>query len=181
MSGMRDDARAMDVFEFVRLGREAGGEVALSSLVRFCEGAPEQPGGEAGMLRWSARGEQSAHGEQFLHLHVRAEPVVVCQRCLAPFAWPVDSRVTLQIVRSEAELDADEPSQDDDDLEAPEKVLGSKRFDLLAQIEDELILAVPYITRHEVCPELPEALKEQEAPAERRPSPFAALGQLKSK
>ena len=34
----------------------------------------------------------------------------------------------------------------------PEKVVGAHHFDLLAQIEDELILSVPYVPKHDVCP-----------------------------
>lgn len=176
-----DNMRSMDAFEFVRLAGEASGEVAISALARFAEGMPGQAGGSDGMLHWSARGERDVHGKSFLHLHVRGAPIVECQRCLAPFAWPVDSDVTLELVASEAELDADAP-EGEDDPESPEKVLGSRRFDLLSHVEDELILAVPYITRHPVCPDLPQALKEQPpVEEERRPSPFAALEKLKNK
>jgi len=179
-----DHVRAIDAFEFAQTGAFLRGEVALTGLERFVAGLPVQADGEAGLLRWSVRGECDAHGAFFLHLHVRAAPVVQCQRCLAPFVWPVDSRVTLELVRFESSLDDDglDGGNGGDDLDAPDKVLGSRRFDLLAHIEDELILSVPVITRHPVCPALPEALKQQESPANvRRPSPFAALESLKSK
>ena len=66
-------------------------------------------------------------------------------------------------VKSEADLDDDtlrEQSDEDDEGEEgkgfvsnlPEKVVGSHHFDLLAQIEDELILSVPYVPKHDVCP-----------------------------
>jgi len=176
-----DGLRAMDAFEFVRLRREASGTLPLASLDRFCAGLPEQPAGEAGQLNWSLRGRQGERGEPLLDLSVQARPVVVCQRCLAPFEWPVDARVALHLVRSEEELDDADLAPDEDELDEPEKVLGSERFDLLAQIEDELILSVPYIPRHDTCPGQAGAPRQaDDAPAE-RPSPFAVLEQLKSK
>jgi len=176
-----DSVRAMDAFEFAQTGGCTSGEVMLAALDRFVAGLPEQASSEAGLLRWSARGERDRHGKSFLHLHVQAAPVVQCQRCLAPFAWPVDKRVTLELVHSESDLDDD--GLDDGDLASPDKVLGTRRFDLLAHIEDELILAVPTITRHAVCPVMPTALTtQQDFPVQaRRASPFAALEKLKTR
>jgi len=172
--------QAIDAFEFAQSASQVSGEVAIASLTRFSEGLPKQAIGEAGLLQWSARGERDRHGRFFLHLHLSGAPIVQCQRCLAPFAWPVDSGVTLELVRTQSELDGD--AQEEADLDAPEKVLGSRRFDLLAHIEDELILVVPTIARHPVCPALPEALEQQDFPVgTRRASPFAALESLKTK
>src|SRR5690606_1624551 len=100
------------------------------------------------------RGEMGKSGllldRPLLHVHVQANPVLVCQRCNEPFVYPIDSEVLLQLVKSEADLDDDtsygEQSDEDDEGEEgkgfvsnlPEKVVGSHHFDLLAQIEDEL-------------------------------------------
>ncbi|CAB3874962.1 hypothetical protein LMG26841_03149 [Achromobacter dolens] len=157
-------------------------------------------------MTWSVRGEMGKagllQGQPLLHIHVQANPVVVCQRCNEPFAYPVDSEVLLQLVKSEADLDdgftsgdhaAGFDDEDEDGEEAgnagkgfvsnqPEKVVGSHHFDLLAQIEDELILSVPYVPKHDVCPGA--QAKDSEAPQEpvvKRPSPFAVLEQLKHK
>ena len=167
----------IDAFDFARRGRQAQGSVPLARLVRLTQDLPEQPGGEAGLVRWSVQGRTGPQGELLLALHVQAAPRVVCQRCLEPFAWPVDARTVLQLAASDAELD--DGSQDDPD--AIEKIPGSTRLDLLGLVEDELILNVPYIPRHETCPgEQGEAAGAPDAPAGRR-SPFAALEQLKRK
>ena len=103
------NAKSIDAFAFARLGKEAQGSVPLARLTRLVDGLPEQPAGEAGLAHWSVRGEVSKSGllagQPLLHLHVRANPLVVCQRCNAPFAYPVDSEVVLQLVKSEDELD----------------------------------------------------------------------------
>lgn len=108
----------------------------------------------------------------------------MCQRCLVPFVWPVDVDTLLQPVADEARLEGDAESDgsgDDGEEDEPEKILGSSRFDLLEQVEDELILSIPYAPRHDVCPDASAAGAgdEQEAPAAKRPSPFAVLAKLK--
>ncbi|MNX03113.1 hypothetical protein D3C86_326820 [compost metagenome] len=198
------DVKRIDAFAFARLGRQAQGSVALARLVRVVEGLPDQPQGEAGLVAWSVQGEEGKTGfllgQPLLHLHVQANPVVICQRCNAPFVYPVDSEVLLQLVKSEDDLDdgysaaeqGDGDDQDDEDDEGegrdsaphlPEKVVGSHHFDLLAQIEDELILSIPYVPKHDVCPGAQAKVSEvpQEEPAVKRPSPFAVLEQLKHK
>jgi uncharacterized protein len=214
------DMKRIDAFAFARLGKQAEGTIALARLTRAVEGLPEQPLGDAGLVTWSVRGEEGKTGlllgQPLLHLHVQANPVVICQRCNAPFAYPIDCEVLLQLVKSEDDLDDGfsvaeqsggynqggedgEGDEDDEDAEEnaeenagevrnsasnlPEKVVGSHHFDLLAQVEDELILSIPYVPKHDVCPGA--QAKASEAPAEepavKRPSPFAVLEQLKHK
>lgn len=189
-----DSAGAViDAYALARQGGYVQGTVALARLTRVVEGLPEQPVGEAGLVLWSVRGETGtgaartglAAGQPLLHLHVQANPVLVCQRCNAPFVYEIDSRTVLQLVKSEDELD-DDLSLDTQDPELedtlPEKVVGSHRFDLLVQIEDELILSIPYVPKHLVCPgaQADDGGGSHEL-ATGRPSPFAVLGQLKRK
>lgn len=188
----------VDAFLLASQGKSLQGSVALMRLTRLMDGLPEQPAGDTGLAWWSVQGETAQGGLAktglmsgqsllhlpLLHLHVRANPVLVCQRCNALFAYPVDSRVTLQLVRSEVELDDDLPGDSQEDFQdpLPEKVLGSHRFNLLAQVEDELILSIPYVPKHDVCPGAQAKPGEaSQEPAVRRPSPFAALEQLKRK
>ena len=152
-------------------------------------------------MTWSVRGEQGKSGllagEPLLHLHVQANPLVICQRCNAPFAYPVDSQTLLHLVKSEDDLDdgfsasGQETARTTKTMTAKkDKVLrpinpkggGAHHFDLLAQIEDELILSVPYVPKHDVCPgaQANDGDASQE-PVVKRPSPFAVLEQLKHK
>lgn len=201
-NGPETGVKRIDAFAFARLGKSAQGAIALVRLGRVVDGLPEQPLGEAGLVTWSVQGEEGKTGlllgQPILRLHVRANPVVMCQRCNVPFAYPVDSEVVLQLVKSEDDLDddhsfADHGDDDDDEgdegvgrdsvAHLPEKVVGSHHFDLLAQIEDELILSIPYVPKHDVCPGAQAKASEapEEEPAVKRPSPFAVLEQLKHK
>lgn len=186
-------ASVVDVFALARQGGFLQGEVPLSHMTRAIEGLPAQPDGEAGLLRWSVRGEMGrgvvgsaiVSGRPLLRLHIEAHPVLICQRCSDPFVFDVDSSTVLQLVRSEDELDDDLSfdAQDPDVVDSlPEKVVGSHRFDLLAQVEDELILSIPYVPKHPVCSGAQAKDGDaQQASATQRPSPFAVLEQLKRK
>ena len=97
----------IDAFDFARLGKEASGRMPLVRFARAAEGLPLQPRDETGDVRWQVQGATGGMGEPLLKLQVQANPVVVCQRCMEQFAYPVDIDVTLHLVKSEAELDDD--------------------------------------------------------------------------
>ena len=68
------------------------------------------------------------------------------------------------------------------DMDSDDDVLALPRhLDLRELVEDELLLELPVVPRHDECPEpLPHANDEEdEAPVEERPNPFAALAALK--
>jgi uncharacterized protein len=57
-------------------------------------------------------------------------------------------------------------------------------MDVWALIEDELIMSVPIVPKHEICPEsvtLSAADEAFEEALAAKPNPFAALAQLKQK
>nr|WP_231378439.1 DUF177 domain-containing protein [Bordetella sp. FB-8] len=199
------DPRNIDVFALAKSADLVSGEIALSRFMRLCAGLPEQEG----RVVWQVQGSMGQgtgktgviSGQPLLHMHVRADLLLDCQRCGQPLTFAVDAQSALQLVQSDADLDdvlgilqEDEGSffddeDEEDDVAAadpssggyPEKVVGSRHFDLLAQVEDELILNVPYVPRHDVCPGAQASAAAEQEPAERRPSPFAVLEQLKRK
>ena len=122
--------------------------------------------------RWSARGERrelrGGEGQTWLHLTADCRVALQCQRCLQPVGCELAVQRAFLFVAGEdaaAQLDAD--SEDD--------VLALTRaLDLRELIEDELLLALPLVPRHEVCPApLPFIADEEPARAE---NPFAGAG-----
>ena len=66
------------------------------------------------------------------------------------------------------------------DTDSEDDVLALTRaLDLRELIEDELLLALPLVPRHEVCPTPLLAPADGEAPVDDKPNPFAALAALK--
>lgn len=132
-------------------------------------------------VAWSAHGERlpaaAGEGEWWLSLSAQAPVWLTCQRCLQPFEVPLAFERRLRFVRGEAEAEALDAESEDDVLAL------SRSLDLRELVEDELLLALPIVPRHEVCPQpLPMAVGEDELEEDlpERAHPFAALQALKS-
>lgn len=171
------DPRRLDLAAFAEAGTTLEGEAPQSALTRLSQGTRPASDMAPPPVRWQAAGAlrpvAGGASEVWLHLHAQAVVALDCQRCLQPLAetLEVDRRFRFAAGEDEAAR-LDEESEDD--------VLAlSPAFDLLALIEDELILALPLVPRHAACPEpLPLAAPAvtAEAPAAH---PFAALAALK--
>jgi len=131
------------------------------------------------VIDWSASGAlllaSSAEPEVWLHLRAEVAVTLQCQRCLQAVMQPLVVDRRLRFVRSEAEAERLDEASDDDVL------VLLPRLDLHDVVEDELILALPLVPRHEdACPEpLPMPIDDlpDEEPA---PNPFAALAALRN-
>ena len=69
-----------------------------------------------------------------------------CQRCLTPVDVPLDVERSFRFVADEATAEALDEECDEDLLAL------SREFDLRELIEDELLMALPVVPRHEECP-----------------------------
>ena len=183
----------LDLGAFINEESRLEGQLPVVALTRLASGlaqdldlTPLEP------LTWWAEGRlepQRVGGPQlWLDLHAEGNLPWECQRCLQPVFIPVTVGHTVRLVADEAtaaELDADS----DDDVLAI-----SRQFDLLALIEDELIMAQPIVPRHDECPTdvqslmqsglvAPDGTPVAETPDEEsvtdKPHPFAVLASLK--
>ena len=73
---------------------------------------------------------------------VSTEVCTICQNCMQQFWRKISCDVALQVVSDESKLER--LTEDEDAIVAPEKVISVAEL-----IEDELILAMPMIPRHE--------------------------------
>ncbi len=172
------DPLRLEVQAFAKEGGRLDGRWPLLQLVRLADSALDADAADryASEVAWSAQGEQrpAPGGEPQTWLHVRAATAVSleCQRCLKPMTVSVQVERSFLFVHGEdaaAELDAD--SEDD--------VLALTRsLDLRELVEDELLLALPIVPRHDICPE-PLPVRANDPLAEEKPNPFAALAALK--
>lgn len=184
----------VDVFEFARRGQLIEGVLLVNRLERLLEDVPEQPFAELvvleqspqhpGVVKYSLQGRRSKVGKLQLVVKIQSLLLLECQRCLGDFMFPVDRQTVFELVARESDLD--QGDLEDSNLDAPEKIMGSPTFSLLDLVEDEMILDVPYVPRHEKCPKPlggsgAEAQAPESDPDVQRPSPFAVLGQLKIK
>jgi uncharacterized protein len=185
----------LDVPKFARAGARLEGQEPLDKMRRLSEGTCPPDDAAEGFLRWSAEGSQrdvlGGPPEWRLRLRAHATVWLNCQRCLQPMAVELTVDRVFRFARNDEEAaELDEVSEDEDVL-----ALG-RPLDLLSLVEDELIMALPIVPRHEACPQplqAPEpsgaetaarkADSAQPGPGEEdvaaRPNPFAVLGALK--
>lgn len=124
-------------------------------------------------VAWHAQGEPVAQrggtAQIWLHLAAQADVMLQCQRCLEPVPCRIAVDRRLRFVDGEdeaARLDAD---SEDDVLALP------RRLDLRELVEDELLMALPIIPRHEDCALPGSGIAAPDDPAEPAEHPFAAL------
>lgn len=127
-------------------------------------------------VRWQLRGElraaAGASPEMWLHLQAHTDVSLQCQRCLMPLRQTLDVRRSFLFVTDEAEAERlDEESEDD-------VLVLTRSLNVPELVEDELILALPLVPRHEHClqPLATMGAIDESAP---RASPFAVLESLR--
>jgi uncharacterized protein len=186
----------MDIGAFIESLASLDGQTSMADMPRLAAGlAPELAASSMQPATWRVQGELVAQRvgspQTWLVLEAQANLPWTCQRCLHPVDLPVVVSRKLRFVKDEATA-----AQLDAELDEDVLVL-SRSFDLIALIEDELIMASPIVPFHDECPETPvmsvsdpgvddgqpleEAVPGAATPAGGKPHPFAALAQLKVK
>lgn len=175
------DPLRLDVAAFAAAGASLAGQWPLPSLPRLAESAsPDVPVPEGTDVNWSAQGEERRRAggrpEIWLRLQASGRLALQCQRCLAPVVETLDFERRFRFVDGEQAAAALDAESEDDVLEL------RPRLDLRELVEDELLLALPLVPRHAVCPQPLESPPEPAAPDEvEPPHPFAALRALKER
>ena len=135
-------------------------------LIVNWQAAPELRAGSTGQL------------DIWLHLTADASLPLTCQRCMAAVQTALQVDQWYRFVASEDIAMAEDDASDEDLL------VLSPQFDLAEVLEDELLMALPLVPMHDICPELPVfstgVLDAPDNVAD-KPNPFAALAQLKKK
>ncbi|HET7772767.1 MAG TPA: YceD family protein [Burkholderiaceae bacterium] len=147
----------VDLFRFCEEGRAQDGECLVRDLPRLrAETAdPSAP------VRWQAAGrvetvaglydEQGApRRRRVLYAAAQVQLSRDCDRCGQPMQVPMDVRSRLEVFDTEGEADEAAMAAADDEFDP---IVGSRKFDLLAQVEEELLLELPAGVMHEVCPQ----------------------------
>lgn len=164
----------IDALDFARAFRKIEGQTAVQDFSRLCQDFPQSQDGD---VLWQVAGRYDASGgRMWLDIQAHGPVRLTCQRCLGPMQVDLQVDNTVGLVRDQAQmdaLDALDSSNGDADIEY---LLAERQLDVLALIEDELILALPYVPRHDVCP-VPAG--RQDPVAQDKPSPFAVLERLR--
>lgn len=123
-----------------------------------------------GSLNYQLQGGINAQGKPELRLALEGELMLACQRCMGGLKHRVDSVSRLVIVSGEEMMPAPDDEQDDEDF-----LVADPRFDVVALIEDEILLGLPMAPLHDTA----ECGANAVAATEKRESPFKVLQGLK--
>lgn len=184
MRGRRLDPRHLDVEAFAERAAVLDGSLALEALARLLDQVrlDALPDGEP-PVRWQAHGERrtrrGGEAQSWLHLQVQASLAMTCQRCLQAMPVPLALDCSYRFV-------ADEAAAAEADIDTEEDLLPTTRsFDLASLIEDELLMALPIVPRHEgACPQplvapAVDLAFDAQTSADRK-NPFEVLAALKT-
>lgn len=152
-------AGLIDGLQFARAALERRGSLGMESLARLA-----QMQGSTEGLEYRLRGGSTSNGKACLWISVKGDVRLVCQRCLGSLAVPLEVEAELQLAEDPREI-----AQAQDEID---RVLASAAMDVAQLVEDEVILALPMVPRHEAC------LATGAAP-QTRASPFDALAALR--
>ena len=171
---VHDPAR-LDVAAFAADGARLDGIWPGAALPRLAESQALPQDEAAAEVAWHCAGERrpvaGGEPELWLHLVAHTEVWLTCQRCLQPLRDTLQVDCRLRFVRGEAQAEALDAESEDDVLAL------SRALDLRELVEDELLLALPLVPRHDACtPPRPADPGDDAAPAR----PFAALQRLKA-
>jgi uncharacterized protein len=169
----------LDVAAFAKAGALLEGQDPLSMYERLQQEV-QAPVQDAAVVAWSAEGEHVAEmggaGHIWLHLQADCSVPMVCQRCLEVAEIALHAERSFRFVKDEATAEV----LDD---EAEEDLLAiSKDFNLRELIEDELLMELPLVPMHEVCPAVvPMASSDEdfEQAVTEKTNPFAVLAGLR--
>jgi uncharacterized protein len=152
----------IDSTDFAKNGREMCGEISVDKLPRLADVLANQ----GGVLSYKLSGSQE-DDRYILSLEVHGVCQLRCQRCLDAFSYPVNMAARLQLLPQDRLDEVNEV----DDVDAVE---ASRQLDVLALIEDEVLLGLPFAPRHEEgeCGPAVNSLQQSV-------NPFAVLAGLK--
>ena len=154
----------IDTQDFARNRSEISGEAPVSGMERLSDLLADSQG----MLRYTLRGNSDKDGNLYLEAEIEGVCQLLCQRCLHAMSYPVAIANRLLLQAEDALV------QEDDD--APDSIAPDRHLDLIALLEDEVLLSLPIAPRHAEG-ECVAVYCQADQEGERHP--FAALGQLK--
>jgi uncharacterized protein len=173
----------LDARRFAEADGHLEGERAATDLKRLLADAhPQALEGAGASVAWQADGElrlasDGAAPAVWLHLQAQTLLPLTCQRCLGAVETPLVVDRWYRFVATEAQAEAEDDAAEEDLLAL------EPRPDLMAVLEDELLMALPLVPMHEICPQslpssagvLPDAGGDDAV----RENPFQALSRLK--
>lgn len=156
----------IDNVAFAKRREHLAGTFLLADCLRLSALLKSQGGVQVDdCIHYALDGETDVMGQHILHLSVASSLTTICQRCLEPmplklnlkFDYMIGDSVDLEVVEDSDDFDLQEVNQ---------------AMDLMALIEDEMIMALPIAPTHE------SSCGANVMQSGEKPNPFAVLKNL---
>ena len=128
-----------DPIRFARDAATMAGCYALAELDRL----QDELADTEGEVTWRMEGAMVG-GRPALRILIEANPTLICQACLTPYVHILHGEGVIYLARNDAELERWE--HDDPLLDV---IVSEEHMDVRTLIEDELLLSLPVVPRHE--------------------------------
>lgn len=161
----------IDSLEFARNGLQLDAQVSFVELPRLLD----QLDNSSGVLHYTVQGGADNLGRPVLDISIKGCCQLRCQRCLGGFEYPIELDARL-LLCDQAGLDELDNQMELDDEEDFDGILADANLDVLAVLEDEILLSLPIAPKHEVGDCL---ASESEDKQKDKQNPFAILENLK--
>lgn len=160
----------LDVLQFAINNMDANSTNLLDEFPRLAQVAPQAQTNT--QVQWQAHGHTKTVLENATEIWVDIQAQVklpfTCQRCLQDIEKTISIKRSIRFVQDEAVAAVLDEKLEEDVL------VHSTQFDLLALIEDELIMELPYAPKHSLCADTAQSQTSNEST-----HPFAKLRKLK--
>lgn len=168
----------IDSLEFANNSRELRGEIAVAEMPRLhdklidLDVCSEHDRKEE--INYTLRGFRDRNGKPMLEVTLDGLCQLRCQRCLQGLIYPLKLVSQLLLVNN-----WDDSSVEEDEIDS---ILVDNHLDVLALLEEEILLNLPFAPRHPVgvCRPVKEGYVVEEIDRINK-NPFAVLSDLKYK
>ncbi len=162
----------VDPYLQARRARHMQGSISLAKFERLVD-ALSRADGDVDVDIQFGHGVSGKAQAQF-QLGLSATLIAECQRCLGEVNYPISSDKTMMLVKDKEAL-----------AKVPEEfepvLVEEDKLSLMSIIEDELLLSLPLMFKHDACHMAVTAKESDEEEFEVRVNPFVVLSELKSK
>lgn len=155
----------IDSLEFARTAQSLSGTLPVARFARLAESLTDH----AGTVAFSIVGGVDAWQRPKLHITVRGDIHLRCQRCLRAWNFHVETDSDVLVLKDAGVAE---------ELEDLDGIPADAHTDVAALIEDEVLLALPVSPRHPEGQCKP-AFENEITQEEKKASPFAVLAKLK--
>lgn len=130
--------------KFARNNQQQKGVLDLKKLSRV-----QEIDDYAGEIDYELTGFVDKLNRPTLSLRVYGTIHTLCQNCLQPMDVAIDNTSKITVFFSEEDLDAALFADAGSGVE--DGVVAEEEFDVMQLVEDEIIMLLPYATKHETC------------------------------